>query len=65
MAAKATFALKAGVWLRRVRFVIFTPDSPREILAAVRQKIQLAYCPDSRSHLYNHPELRRNDVQPL
>jgi hypothetical protein len=30
MAAKATFALKAGVWLRRFRFVIFTPDSPRE-----------------------------------
>jgi hypothetical protein len=27
MAASATFALKAGVWVRRVRFVIVSPDS--------------------------------------
>jgi hypothetical protein len=26
MATKATFALKAGVWFRRIRFVIFSPD---------------------------------------
>src|SRR5271154_6924864 len=30
MAAKATFALKPGVWFLRVRFVIFAPDSRRE-----------------------------------
>jgi hypothetical protein len=30
IAAKATFALKAGVWFRRVRFVIWSPD-PRPI----------------------------------
>ena len=40
--------LEAGVWLRRVRFVIFTPEFAATILAAVRQKIQLAYCSDSR-----------------
>src|SRR5712671_5120997 len=27
MAASATFALKSGEWFRRVRFVIFAPDS--------------------------------------
>src|SRR5215471_15686728 len=27
MAARATFALKSGEWFRRVRFVIFAPDS--------------------------------------
>src|SRR5260370_39696182 len=27
MAASATFALKSGKWFRRVRFVIFAPDS--------------------------------------
>jgi hypothetical protein len=27
MAANATFALKAGEWFRRVRFVIVSPDS--------------------------------------
>src|SRR5271167_4601838 len=30
MAANATFAFKPGVWFRRVRFVIFAPDSRRE-----------------------------------
>jgi hypothetical protein len=27
MAASATFALKAGLWVRRARFVIITPDT--------------------------------------
>ena len=27
MAASATFALKAGVWFRRVRLLIIAPDS--------------------------------------
>jgi hypothetical protein len=29
MAASATFALKTGVWFRRVRFVMLSPDPRR------------------------------------
>src|SRR5579863_10419748 len=51
MAAKATFALKAGVWFRRGRLVMVSPEYAA-ILAAVRQKIHLAHCSDSRGQPY-------------
>jgi len=49
MAARATFALKAGLWFRRDRLVIVSPA--RAIPAAVRQKRHLSPCPNSPSQL--------------
>jgi hypothetical protein len=52
MAAKATFALKTAVWLRRGRLVMVSPEYAA-ILAAVRQKIHLSQCPDSLRQLFD------------
>ena len=49
-AAKATFALKAGVWFRRGR-LRHRLSCAAAILAAVRQKLHLSRCPDFPSHL--------------
>jgi hypothetical protein len=57
MAAKATFALKAGLCVRRVRFVMIAPD-PRGNIAAVRQQSQLSGCPDFPSQLLHPPQHR-------
>jgi|SRR6516162_5074901 hypothetical protein len=44
MAAIATFALKAGVWFRRGRRFMVSPDSPGTSVPAVRQKFHLSPC---------------------
>jgi hypothetical protein len=50
MAVKATFALKAGVWFRRVRFVMISPDSQQPSPLSGR-KSTYQPCPDSPSQL--------------
>ena len=52
MAASATFALKAGVWFRRGRLLIVSPDSRRTV-PAVRQKLHSTVRADFRSQLSN------------
>jgi len=44
--------LKAGVWFRRGRLVMISPDTAA-ILAALSQKIHLSPCQDSRGQLYS------------
>src|SRR5450432_2434020 len=48
MAVKATLALKAGVWFRRVRFVMISPDSrqPRCQCQAENPLIALSRFPE-------------------
>ena len=46
MAASATFALKAGVWFRRGRLLMVSPDFGRHSVPAVRQKLHLSPCAD-------------------
>jgi hypothetical protein len=41
MAARATFALKDGVWFRRGLLLIVSPDSPGTTVPAVRQKLHV------------------------
>src|SRR4051812_40625489 len=51
MAARATFALKAGVWFRRGRLVIVSPfPQPSRPLSGRNSTQRL--CPDSPSQLY-------------
>jgi len=57
-AANATFALNAGLWFRRTRFVIVSPDSAAT-MAAVRQKFHLARRSNLPSHLCLSPTERR------
>jgi hypothetical protein len=52
MAASATFAFKAGVWFRRGRLDMVSPDSQATACPAVRQKLHLPPCPDFRDRLY-------------
>ena len=49
--ANATFALNAGVWFRRARLLIVSPDSASTSVPAVRQKFHLSSCPDFRDQL--------------
>jgi len=51
MAVKATLALKAGVWFRRVRFVMISPDSrqPRCRCQAENPLIVLSRFPEQLS----------------
>jgi hypothetical protein len=51
MAESATFTLKAGVWFRRGRLLIASPDSLDPGVPAVRQKLHLSSCADFRSRL--------------
>src|SRR3954469_1445273 len=52
MAASATFALKAGVWFRRGRRCMVSPDSQATSVPAVRQKFHLSSCPKFRDQLW-------------
>ena len=45
--ASATFALKGGVWFRRGRLLIVSPDSLGHSVPAVRQKLHLSSRSDS------------------
>jgi hypothetical protein len=49
IAASATFALKAGLWLRRGRLLMVTPALGHH--ADLRPKFHLAPCPNFPSHL--------------
>src|ERR1700681_2385483 len=54
MAASATFALKAGVWFRRGRRCMISPESQATSVPAVRQKFHLSPCPKFRDQLFDH-----------
>ena len=52
MAASATFALKVGVWFRRGRLFMVSPDFAGHSVPAVRQKLHLSPRSDFRDQLY-------------
>ncbi|WP_269453910.1 response regulator [Paraburkholderia tropica] len=61
-AARATFALNVGEWVRRFRFVIFWFLVAGHYGRLTPQLFHSTYCPNSRSHLSAWSYLKQTDV---